>query len=1230
VIPRTPAGRFGSAPTSGRKRDLAAPGGGDRPMKRRRAKSRDPADLVNRASALIDEHLKSEDPVRLAEAYDLLRTADAGTRAGWPGRPVLDYNLGLVLFILARSSNEESLCRQAVSRLRSALDSSVFNKTGAVRSIVTAKFADACILQFQLSRDLSHAPDALAAVREALSTAAGTSDELRLLTQLGNVFLLRHEMTHDDVDLAHGLDAALAARAAGPETFRSMPGADRWLRYAIKWTLASGTADDRLPSLLEVAQTEYDAGLSETESRMGWLEVLAQCLFRRFLRTGDEADERRALDLTAELVQLAGGSGHDRNLARFLPAIARMESALRDDLYRIYLRRFPDTANLDADIDAHPRLKAALFADVRLGEDFVKRWTEAMYAAEAYKQSNDPSDVIRATSILNELIAEPGLRAASPQFRGVVLQTAAEAAFNLFWCTGDLDQLMLAVKLGRASYTDARTLREATQARAVRYDAMTAMLYRYGFPLIAGNLAVVLGEAYQRTDEAELLDEAFDRGREALEAEGQGTQEHWLHGVLGTILRYRYDRDADLHDLDGAIWHHRQAVTSHPRPHKRWAVTDEGWVSHEEPTDGLADKRNNLGTALRLRYLRSGAEEDLAEAAQHHEAALSLLPAEAPSHPSFLANLLDDLVLIHALHPEAARARLERVYDQATALGPGAPNQLLPLHRDLGRLAFNEQDWRRAADSFDRAARARAELQAAQAGFADKQYWLSAAGGLASDHAYALARLGELDAAVTANEHGLALLVAETLRQKEAYLDRLRTRSPELVAELLAARGELDAAERRLTAETAYYKGDTEVAASLARRRAWSRLRHADDAVTKALGRGLMSGVSPADIRRELIGDRHDHAVVYLNVTLHGSLALIVTADAVHAVWPPMSSTELRTLVTGYNRAGRNLIDYMVRDPGFHDALSAALDTLGTRLLAPVAYRLDELGVRHVTLVPSGQLNLLPLQAARVPGGLGETGYLLEFCTISHIPSTTLAIDTRQATGPGARRSSRYLGVAVSDDPDRPALPHARREVQTIAAQFTSAELLLGPDADPRQVLALLPQVDVAHFACHAAIDPANALDSALILADGARLTVRDLLTLPRSPRLVILSACSTAIPGDQLPDEALGLPTALLAAGTEGVLATAWPTGDLSARLVVEEFINEWLEDAHPAVALQTAQFTVRDMTMRHLADRLMTSDAPTRADTPRPDGRTPSLDRPFKSRLDWPAFTFTGATGH
>jgi CHAT domain-containing protein len=142
-------------------------------------------------------------------------------------------------------------------------------------------------------------------------------------------------------------------------------------------------------------------------------------------------------------------------------------------------------------------------------------------------------------------------------------------------------------------------------------------------------------------------------------------------------------------------------------------------------------------------------------------------------------------------------------------------------------------------------------------------------------------------------------------------------------------------------------------------------------------------------------------------------------------------------------------------------------------------------------------------------------------------------------------------------------------------------ELLHGPAATVDDVEQALQRADVVHLACHGFADLDTPLDSGLLLAGQGVLRLRELLGLRLRIRLAVLSACETSLPGTELPDEVVALPTGLLQAGVAGIVASMWAVPDTATAILMTEFYRRWRwEDLAPATALQRSQQWVRDTT--------------------------------------------------
>jgi CHAT domain-containing protein len=130
--------------------------------------------------------------------------------------------------------------------------------------------------------------------------------------------------------------------------------------------------------------------------------------------------------------------------------------------------------------------------------------------------------------------------------------------------------------------------------------------------------------------------------------------------------------------------------------------------------------------------------------------------------------------------------------------------------------------------------------------------------------------------------------------------------------------------------------------------------------------------------------------------------------------------------------------------------------------------------------------------------------------------------------------------------PNGNPLPCTKEELQCIEKHVKSQFLVrLGIENVPatiQEVVSHLPTSHIVHFACHGKQDANDPLESGLILHNGIRLKVKEIMkqSTPNAS-LAFLSACETAMGAENLPDEAVHLAASLLFAGFRGVVATMW-----------------------------------------------------------------------------------------
>jgi tetratricopeptide (TPR) repeat protein len=184
---------------------------------------------------------------------------------------------------------------------------------------------------------------------------------------------------------------------------------------------------------------------------------------------------------------------------------------------------------------------------------------------------------------------------------------------------------------------------------------------------------------------------------------------------------------------------------------------------------------------------------------------------------------------------------------------------------------------------------------------------------------------------------------------------------------------------------------------------------------------------------------------------------------------------------------------------------------------------------------------------------------------------------------PSPPSSGRPVALLVSNPQnDQGYLPAARKEADEVAASIRSRggwslTRLDGPAARASAVSAALPGVDLFHFAGHGNFAGFAGWDSALPLADGSRLTLGDILTLPRAPRWVVLSACDAGRSSKEAPGEGIGLAHAFLLAGSQAVIASTRTVDDETARHILSALYQDWKPGTDLSRQLQRAELACR-----------------------------------------------------
>jgi CHAT domain-containing protein len=576
------------------------------------------------------------------------------------------------------------------------------------------------------------------------------------------------------------------------------------------------------------------------------------------------------------------------------------------------------------------------------------------------------------------------------------------------------------------------------------------------------------------------------------------------------------------------------------------------------------------------------------------------------------------------------------------------PNEYRRTQRNLARLYFGEDRWSEAVTAYRDALAATDLLYRAAATPEARRSELREIRDLPARLAYALSRIAaqkgdeSLEQATLALEQNRARWLSETLA---LFSDRPPD-VPQEIWETFTARRERIArlqAEARLPDETPGKRTFVTLSEELSA--VYTALNQAVEQV-RAYDETFMPAPSFDQIRAAT--GEETQALVYFAVTPEGAVTLIVHDGAVQPVWSDLTEDALREQIQGPAddpQLGGYVGAYAAwrsshGAPGTRDRWFAALEEttgwLWDQLMGPVVAALTDLGVERAALVPQGWLGLLPLHAAWT-GANGDRRYAFDDVCFAYAPNAR-ALSTARRTAARVP-ADRLFAVDEPQPVSANPLPNSAYEVMSACEYFEPdrRKVLAGEAATAQAVRDQVSHYPVLHFSCHGVAGFRRPLEGGLTMAHDEMLTLRDILSLRlENARLAVLSACETGIPGTELLDEVISLPTGLAQAGIPGVVASLWSVSDLSTMMLLARFYALWQgERQSPAEALRQAQHWVRDTTNGEKA-AYFKGFLPTLASEKLPSHvadalyKVSMLARPeendFAHPFHWAAFTFTG----
>jgi len=985
---------------------------------------------------------------------------------------------------------------------------------------------------WRVNNDVSLLDTAIEEFHSALRRASAQADEARAWHGLGSVLISRFKHTGDVTDLNDALGRLREAVAGAPDDprFEITLAAGLLEAYELGGEAGDLTEAQRL---LEDAAGRCAAGSAEFRASQ---TTLGNALRRRFARYGDPADLDRAVECHRAAIDRIDDAAPDAPIHLTMYGHALRERYLRDG----------DPRDLDSARHAYAQAERAAVTEARDGVLAAR----GVLLLDTYQRTGEIEQLEAAIAALSQAadLCGPGCPAL-PAY----LSDLAAAHKLRYLHTGQLADLEQAIVV----LDEAVTRAPATAPDHAAYLANRGLLWLSQFDR-TGNLgAVENGVANLAAAVAASPERA--------------PQRVMYQASLGNALLGRYELaevstkiEADPGDLDNALALLRSAVALTPAeaPIRSWYL-------------GV------LGRVLLVRSERDGRESDLNEAVSLLEQAERRADKGMPERAQLLAWLAYALRRRWQHRPTTDDLRhavqcYEAACQAGAAAGTGAS---AATAGDWAWWALNRESWDEAVRAYRWCIEGIGHLVTGHQTRHHKEVWLFEMAQVPSRAAYASARAGDPSAAAATFERTRALLLQEATDARRALL----ADHPDLHARYRAAMAAIDAT----AAAAARAVEGGRVSGFLARQ--LDRQRQDLDRIVAEIA--AVTGWTPGRVDTRAPQPRGiDGAwLVQLAAGPRSGIALVHPAGVATVIPVPLDEVaepileqQLASFVSSYRRRRTAL-------PDWQKAIDNVTAWLGRAVLRPLLEILP--ADADVALIAGGLLGLLPVHAAWIPdpAGTGERLYLSGRVRLRHAATVASLRESADAA-----RRARHGSALLIDDPRPGSKPVGASRVDRgiLAALFDPCAVLAGDAATPQAVLDAIGAAEhgIIHLSCHAEAAQEHPLDTGFLLAGESKLSARDLSGASHLPiRLAVLAGCETGVVGSGLPDEVVGLPTALAAAGVIGIISSAWAIRDHPVTaMLLTRFYELWRTEGHePAEALRRAQRWVRGTTNGEKARR-------------------------------------------
>jgi CHAT domain-containing protein len=869
------------------------------------------------------------------------------------------------------------------------------------------------------------------------------------------------------------------------------------------------------------------------------LNTLADTLRIRYQQTGNETDLHKGLQVSEEALKFVTANHPSR------------ASHLNNNglLWRNLYHRSGEIHDLDKAI---ARLQEA--EKITHGTPLThSRHSSNLGLAllDRYTRAGQLEDLDRAILSLENAVGEK-----SASFSEVTtwLTNLAIGLHDRYNATGSIDDLLHAIRVA-----------ERIQAQ-LPPDSISK---RECLNILASSLL----DYFDHTEKDEYLDRAVDIIENAIKlAHPDSLQLPYYMNTLASCLRTRYIHRANIHDLQKMSDLYNKAILM---------------VSQDSIIYRVL--RANQGATYLNLYIETAEDKYLSASINTLQQDLQTEP-NSPQKAQVWINLGRSLLARHLTNDnQDDREQAIAAFTKGCQIGmESLPRDVLDGSLLWGNWAFEQHNWEESIRGFQPGLQVIENLLRTQLLRFGKETWLQKAQELHLYYSFALSATNNLPEAITALEAGRARLLAEGLERNRLDLAKLPVLGhTELYKQYQRSIQQVAHLETVGVLEENLPANFDQFAELHSARKA---MDEAIEAIRKIPGYEDFLQSWPFE-KIKAVSEKFP--LVYINITSSGGVIFLLNRGSATQIKLSLTEKELNSILIE-TKQGEIVGGYLPAQLGF-TSMPAALEKLLSwqkeKIIIPLVNLLRDIGLKEIVIIPTRKLALLPLHAtAYVKDGKECT--LLDDYVVSYAPSARALFSGYEMlkTINESKTDLCAIGNPLPLPENVMSLIFARAEAEEIALLFGGeTKSLLETEATRMNIEQRLGKTSYIHFACHGYFNPDKQLGSGLLLSNGEKLTLQDIMDKPRATqtRLVVLSACQTAITDfNKLPEEAIGLPAGFLQAGIPGVVGSLWPVDDLSTALLMIRFYQSHIKDhLRPAEALRQAQLWLRDANNEELS---------------------------------------------